>query len=164
MDFQFRIRGNIHRISVERRDSMYTVRHGNSEWTVEFNPSSQNPLTFRVNGKVHRVYMAEAEGRQYVSIMGKQFCVEKHEIRSGLSESSGFGQASTVCPPMPGMVVSVNVREGDIVEKNQSLVVVEAMKMENDLKSPMKGKVKKVHVSPGDLVDAGRPIIELEAI
>jgi biotin carboxyl carrier protein len=64
---------------------------------------------------------------------------------------------------MPGMVVKLNVAEGDLVQKNQSLAIVEAMKMENELKSPIQGRVKKINGAPGDLVDAGTPLIELEA-
>ncbi|HCS49215.1 MAG TPA: hypothetical protein DIW61_13560 [Candidatus Aminicenantes bacterium] len=63
---------------------------------------------------------------------------------------------------MPGKVVKVNVAEGEAVRKNQTLAIVEAMKMENEIKSPLEGFVKKIYVSAGDLVDSEKPLLELE--
>ena len=58
---------------------------------------------------------------------------------------------------MPGKVIKVNVAEGDEVRKNQTLVIVEAMKMENEIKTASMGVVKKIYVAAGDLVDAEQP-------
>jgi biotin carboxyl carrier protein len=63
---------------------------------------------------------------------------------------------------MPGKVVKIGVKVGDEVRKNQTLVIVEAMKMENEIKSPIPAKVKKINFKEGDLVDTGQPIVELE--
>jgi biotin carboxyl carrier protein len=60
-------------------------------------------------------------------------------------------------------VIKFYVAEGDKVRKNQTLAVVEAMKMENELKSPGDGTVKKIHTSAGDLVDTNKPLLEIEA-
>jgi biotin carboxyl carrier protein len=64
---------------------------------------------------------------------------------------------------MPGKVIKLLVAEGDAVRKNQTLVIVEAMKMENEIKSALEGSVKKIHVSAGELVDPERVLLELEA-
>ncbi len=64
--------------------------------------------------------------------------------------------------PIPGKVVAVNVAPGDQVEPGQSLVVLEAMKMENELAAENGGTVVKVHVAPGDTVGTGAPLVELE--
>jgi pyruvate carboxylase subunit B len=64
--------------------------------------------------------------------------------------------------PMPGKVIKVLVAEGEAVRKNQTLLIVEAMKMENEIKSGREAVVRKVHVAAGDLVDAARPLVELE--
>jgi biotin carboxyl carrier protein len=63
---------------------------------------------------------------------------------------------------MPGKVTKIAVAEGEEVRKNQTLVIVEAMKMENEIKSAIDGVVKKIHVAVGDLVDSERPLIEVE--
>lgn len=64
---------------------------------------------------------------------------------------------------MPGKVLSVKVKEGDIVEAGQGLVVVEAMKMENQLLAPARAKVAKVHIQAGDRLDSGATLISFES-
>ncbi|MDK2783686.1 MAG: glutaconyl-CoA/methylmalonyl-CoA decarboxylase subunit gamma, partial [Thermococcaceae archaeon] len=63
--------------------------------------------------------------------------------------------------PMPGKVLRILVREGDEVKAGQGLLVLEAMKMENEIPSPRDGVVKKILVKEGDTVDTGQPLIEL---
>jgi pyruvate carboxylase subunit B len=64
--------------------------------------------------------------------------------------------------PMPGLVVRVNVKAGDTVEAGQGLIVMEAMKMENELRVQAAGRVKTVLVTPGSVVEKGALLIELE--
>jgi acetyl/propionyl-CoA carboxylase alpha subunit len=73
----------------------------------------------------------------------------------------GDGERSVVAP-MPGRVVRVLVAAGDEVALRQGLVVVEAMKMENELGAPRPGRVKDVLVTPGTLVEAGRVLVVIE--
>ncbi len=63
---------------------------------------------------------------------------------------------------MPGRVVRVLVGAGDEVAARQSVVVVEAMKMENELRSPKAGRIKEIAVAPGALVEAGRVLVVVE--
>jgi pyruvate carboxylase subunit B len=63
---------------------------------------------------------------------------------------------------MPGKIVKVLVKAGDEVAVRQGLVVIEAMKMENELRATRDGQVKDVHVAEGDLVDAGRLLAVIE--
>ena len=67
-----------------------------------------------------------------------------------------------VSAPMPGRIVRVLVRAGDAVAAGQPLVVVEAMKMENELKSPKAGRVKEVSVAEGTSIEAGRLLVVVE--
>jgi biotin carboxyl carrier protein len=71
--------------------------------------------------------------------------------------------AGTVRAPMPGKVLRVLVEVGHAVAQGQALVVVEAMKMENELKSPGAGMVDRVHVHPGDTVEKGAVLLEIKA-
>lgn len=68
----------------------------------------------------------------------------------------------TINAPMPGLVKSVLVDAGDAVAAGQRLIVLEAMKMENDIGAPRAGQVKAVHVGPGTVVEGGKPLISLE--
>lgn len=62
---------------------------------------------------------------------------------------------------MPGSILKINVAKGDTVKKGQSLLILEAMKMENDIKAPADGKVVDVKVSQGDCVTLGQTLIEV---
>jgi biotin carboxyl carrier protein len=64
--------------------------------------------------------------------------------------------------PMPGKVIAVLVSEGDTVEKGQGLVIVEAMKMENEVRSPIAGAVKEIKVKPGETVEGGAVLVVVE--
>jgi biotin carboxyl carrier protein len=67
-----------------------------------------------------------------------------------------------ITSPMPGRVLKVLVAEGDEVAVGQSVVVVEAMKMENELVTTRAGRVKVVHVQPGATVESGAALVEVE--
>jgi biotin carboxyl carrier protein len=69
---------------------------------------------------------------------------------------------SRVIAPIPGKVVAIKVEPGDQVEPGQALVVLEAMKMENELAADQAGKVAAIHVAAGDTVEGGELLVELE--
>ena len=69
--------------------------------------------------------------------------------------------ASEGLAPLPGTVVSVNVKAGDQVKKNQVLLVLEAMKMENEIVAESDGTVSAVHVAKGDMLESGQLIISI---
>ena len=76
---------------------------------------------------------------------------------------SSLAQAGRLSSPLPGRVVSVSVAEGDIVRAGQTLMVIEAMKMEHAISAPAGGKVRSIHFHQGDQVDEGVELISLEA-
>lgn len=98
---------------------------------------------------------------------GYRFAVEALDERSKVirelsGDSAKQSGPAPIAAPMPGLVVRVNVREGDVVQAGQGVVVMEAMKMENELRSPAAGKVKAVLVKAGMAVEKGTRLIELE--
>lgn len=72
------------------------------------------------------------------------------------------GGAGSVTSPMPGTILKVNLKEGDQVNAGQAVVVLEAMKMENDITAPKAGVVKKIAVSEGQTVASGEFLFEVE--
>ncbi|KPL05038.1 MAG: hypothetical protein AMJ73_02865 [candidate division Zixibacteria bacterium SM1_73] len=126
---------------------------------------SENCLSLLVNEKAYTVFIVEEEGKKYISIQGEQFCVEEAKAETGarsIAESATLKGTPTIAAPMPGKIVKILVGEEDKVEKGQGLVIVEAMKMENEIRSPSAGIVEKINFKEGDLVDAAEPIIELK--
>ncbi len=81
---------------------------------------------------------------------------------AGLAEGGAATGGGRIEAPIPGKVVAVRVAEGDRVRPGQALVVLEAMKMENELAAEKEGVVARVHVEPGMAVEAGMILVELE--
>lgn len=78
---------------------------------------------------------------------------------SGASASGGL-----LASPMPGKIVKVLVKAGETVAEGQTLLVMEAMKMQNELKSPCAGSVTKLHVEEGATVETGAKLVEVKAL
>jgi biotin carboxyl carrier protein len=98
---------------------------------------------------------------------GKRFYAQAESERAralaAASRKRGAGAGDAmITSPMPGRVLKVLVAEGDEVAVGQSVVVVEAMKMENELKSPKAGKVTEVQAKEGSTVENGAPLIVVE--
>ena len=72
------------------------------------------------------------------------------------------GEGEKICAPMPGNIVNVQVKAGDTVTKGQVLLVLEAMKMENEIMAPRDGVIAGVHVNKGDSVDSGKLLISMQ--
>ncbi len=83
-------------------------------------------------------------------------------ISVGTGAAIGPGGAS-VRPPMPGKIVALNVHEGQVVEAGEVLLVLEAMKMQNEVNSPARAKVAKIETKIGDTVDTGDVLVVLVA-
>ena len=96
--------------------------------------------------------------------------VVKVEVKTALDEllnkmgfsTNNVGRTKHIAAPMPGLILDVVVSEGDEVEKGDKLLVLEAMKMENIIKSPGSGKIKSIVINKGDSVDSGQKLIHFE--
>ncbi len=110
----------------------------------------------------------QLEGRRWaLGAVGERFEVEVQDDRSKQIEAlTGRGRKEAVGgvikAPMPGLVVRVEVTAGQEVAAGTGLVVVEAMKMENELRASHPGVVEQVHVSAGDRVEKGAPLVTLK--
>jgi len=79
--------------------------------------------------------------------------------RRTISQSDGGGGDGTIAAPMPGKVIDVKVKAGDKIAKGDPAVIIEAMKMQNELLAAIDGVVKELHVKPGDTVEAGAKLV-----
>lgn len=119
--------------------------------------------------EVHRVVVRKGPGRgQYTFWLdGHRFEAEalderSRAIRELAGASAGPAGPAPLIAPMPGLIVRVNVEAGDRVQAGQGLVVMEAMKMENELRAQAAGTVRRVSCAPGTAVEKGTVLIELE--
>ena len=88
--------------------------------------------------------------------------IDPKRLRSGQNSGGHHHGVAQIVAPMPGKVVRIHVEAGTTVEKGVGVVVVEAMKMQNEMKAPRAGVVVAVNVKPGDTVNAGDVLAELE--
>jgi biotin carboxyl carrier protein len=172
MNFDIEIDGRQHAVKVERVGSRFRIESGGRVDVVDVARVDRTTMSMIVEGERHRSHE--------VSLLGGREPgeIEVH-LRAGvvharIAAAGGRGRRSTgaapaasggpqrVTAPMPGKIVKVLVKPGDAVEPRQGLVVIEAMKMENELRATREGRVKDVHVAEGDLVEAGRLLTVIE--
>jgi biotin carboxyl carrier protein len=121
-----------------------------------------------VDGRSHAFVAmpGNRRGRWQIALGAARLSVDAVDERMrAIREMTGGAEADTekvVTAPMPGLVVKVEVEVGQQVKAGQGVVVVEAMKMENELKAPTDGTVARIEVQPGQTVDKGATLIVLE--
>lgn len=122
-----------------------------------------------IGDAVHRV-MSRRDGQRgsySLRIDGRRFSVDALDertraIRDMSAAAAGPAGPQPVKAPMPGLMVRINVKSGDEVAAGQAVAVMEAMKMENELRAPTAGRVKAVHAAVGQAVEKGALLVEFE--
>ena len=129
---------------------------------------SKHHISLILDGRSYSaVVIPEGDGRYRVIVAGREFDIllkDERDLlleRYGLAETAGSG-AQAIRAPMPGLVLSISVEPGQEVRKGSGLAVLEAMKMENELRAEHDGIVKAVHVAPGDAVSKSDLLLEIE--
>ena len=132
------------------------------------NSDKETHLLFGQKSYKIEVLETKFNKKQYaIKINGSIYTVEIESALDQLIEKMGLSLGNDsfddeLLAPMPGIILEVNVSEGDVVEKGDHLCVLEAMKMENTLNAPRDGKIKALHIAKGDTVDKGKLLIEFE--
>jgi biotin carboxyl carrier protein len=163
--FDLLLDGESRKISAEARDGALIVQEGERVLEIGVRRIAPNELRLRFGDRSVRVFLARDGERTFVAVDGRQYVVSESRAetgRPGEGDDKAAGGSLRVKAPMPGKVTKLAVAEGETVRKNQTLVIVEAMKMENEIKTSIDGVVSKIHVKTGDLVDAERPLVEIE--
>ena len=140
---------------------------------------------FKINGKDYAVTIGEAEGKMLsVNVNGADYQVELENapiaaapMAAGVAPASAKkiadapagatpaaapkGAGAAIKSPLPGIIISVDVKEGQAVKRGQKVAVIEAMKMENDILAESDGTVTAIHVAKGDSVLEGADIVTI---
>jgi len=117
-----------------------------------------------LDGASYEIRLLETSQGLRAEACGRRFLVDVRDPRDASRSSSGAvgSGRQNIAAPMPGRVVRVLVQVGDAVEAGQGLVVVEAMKMQNEMKASRAGRVVEVCVRDGDTVTAGDTLVVIE--
>ena len=133
--------------AVKITDSYFHIIHNNKSYRAEVVKADRTAKTFLV----------KINGRNYpVDVKDKfDLLLEKMGMTSQAS-----GKVNSIKAPMPGLIIDLKVKDGDVVKTGDALLILEAMKMENIIKSPGEGIVKTVKVKKGDSVEKNQVLIE----
>ena len=177
MKFQARLqRGSKmleHDIELEASDTMNGVRRFRIDSrTAEAHCEKITPGVYSLllNGKSYEAFVSKRPGDApglagpYVIVVGRrQYLVEWRDPRRSRRTESALETAGPqeIVAPMPGRIVKVLVTEGQEVERGQGLLVIEAMKMQNELRAPRAGRINRVYMEEGRGVESGARLLRL---
>jgi biotin carboxyl carrier protein len=158
MIYDVTVDGTLHRLQLEREGSLWKCRLNGRDVVADVVKVHPDVLSLLIDGRSYEIRREQTAEGLYLWAGGASFAVEARDPRSLRSRRDAAGNADgpkkLVCP-MPGKVIRVLVTEKSAVEAGQGIVVVEAMKMQNEIKSPKKGLVQKILAVTGASVNAG---------
>jgi len=150
--------GKPHRLELEKVDSGWECRLDGKEVHVDAVLPRRDVLSLLVDGHAYEIKREQTPTDLHLWVGSTRFAVELRDPRSLRSRQGAALDEKgprKIVAPMPGRVVRLLVAEQGAVEAGQGIVVVEAMKMQNEIKSPKKGIVKKMVATAGAAVNAG---------
>lgn len=169
MQLVARAGGRSEPIAVERGSDphRFVVTIGERRLEVDTRTLGPFVISLLVEGESHETAVfRKGDGRWSVDWRGGSYEVELVDPLTHLAEEArgegGKRGKQTIAAYMPGRVVDVRVKQGDVVAPGQPLVVLEAMKMQNEIQSDRTGTVQRVHVASGQAVEGGDPLVEIE--
>ena len=152
-------------VSIQRTGGKAQVFFRDREWPVDIAELSENGFSLLIDGRSHDVTVHRLDDHYHVTIDGVGFDISLVDPKRFQSRSIRGDDASgpvSVSAPMPGKVVRLLVQEGDLVKAGQGVVVIEAMKMQNELRAPKSGLVENIHVAENQAVNAGESLLEVK--
>ena len=151
--------------NVKLRNSHAEVDGKNVEY--EILSKNKNQIIVKIDGKIYNaVYSRKGEGKIQMLANGQNFDLEvltdlQNRAKEYQAEKRRNSGELQVAASMPGLVLKINVSEGDEVNEGDTLFILEAMKMENEIKAESPGKVKEIKVKQGDAVEKGAVILTI---
>jgi biotin carboxyl carrier protein len=157
MLYDVTIDGKNYRLELNRIDGRWSCRLDGRDIQIDAVPAQPDILSLRVGNSAYEVKSERVANDLRLWVGSTCYTVEVRDPRSlrGRTRASDEHGPRKITAPMPGKVVRLLVREGEEVELSAGVAVVEAMKMQNEIRSPKKGTVQKILVTEGAAVNAG---------
>jgi len=158
MVYEIIVNGKPHRLELEKADERWECRLDGQEIKVDAVITRRDVLSMLVDGHSYEIKREQTPTDLHLWVGSTRYAVELRDPRSLQSRRNAAGDEKgprKLLAPMPGRIVRVLVAEKSEVEAGQGIVVVEAMKMQNEIKSPKKGTVQKILAASGAAVNAG---------
>ena len=157
MTYDVTIDGNHHQLELNRTEGDWLCRLDGREIEVDAVLARPDVLSLRIGNQAYEVKCERVASELHLWVGSERFAVEVRDPRSlrGRTRTVDDHGPRKLTAPMPGKVVRVLVAQGTGVENGAGVLVVEAMKMQNEIKSPKKGTIQKILVREGSAVNAG---------
>jgi len=165
MKFEAQIKNQ--KMSLDIDEEHHLIKNGNEDQAYSLEVLNDGRYLLRLGLKTYTLDDITIDNRVvHLSLNGQHYSVGIKDEQGLLLESLGFSQQlataqNALKAPMPGKILDVLHQEGDKITKGEPLVILEAMKMENELTSPSDGEIDRVHVHPGDSVEKNATLIEI---
>ncbi len=147
---------------VYEEDNFFVVKDEESE--TKFNIEQLEFKAFSVlkDSESYEVYSYEKNNKLFVNIKGEVYEFDVSDVKLKLAKSKESAGEKTIKAEIPGKIIDIKVKINDEVKKGQVLLILEAMKMQNEITAPCDGKVKKIPISVGEVVESEQLLVELE--
>ena len=165
MNYDVSVDGKAHRLELARKEDQWECRLDGRAVAIDPVLLRRDVLSLLIDDVSYEVRREQTVSGLRLSIGSARYSIELRDPRSLQSRRAESGAAEgkkKIVAPMPGKVVRVLVKQGAEVQAGQGVVVVEAMKMQNELKSPKQGIVQKVMAVEGANVNAGDVLLIVE--
>ena len=168
MKIQAEIGADKHHVEIERDGDIVFARIDDRKYELEISEPEPNLFLIKNSGKIHQVFVSPQTSLNepvHVVVGTNEIdvrLIDPKRLRgSDGGDDQAFGRAE-IKTAMPGKVVRILVSEGDAVQKGDGVIVVEAMKMQNEMKSPKDGLIAEIRAAEGDTVGAGDVLVVIE--
>jgi biotin carboxyl carrier protein len=164
MKYQTTVNGVKFEIEINQEGEVFV---NGEERHIDFLPLGETLYSVIMESSSHEVLVDNVEGNEHeVLIGGRLYTADVLDERALLlgsrrGELGGDSGEASIKAPMPGLIVDVPVQEGDTVTKGQTVVILESMKMQNELKSPRDGTVQRVSVEAGQSVEQKKVLVTI---
>jgi biotin carboxyl carrier protein len=163
--YEVKVADKTHRVELLKSADGWRCNLDGTDLSIDAISTQQGVLSILIDGKSYEVKQEIAGAESNIVVRGLRFpaqVLDPRSLRSRRGADSGGEGPKKIIAPMPGKVVRILAPVGSSVEQGQGVIVIEAMKMQNELKSPKKGTVKKLNITEGSAVEAGQPLAEVE--
>lgn len=158
MTYEILIEGKPHQLELSPAESGWNCKLDGNEYKVDAIVARRDVISLIIDGDCYEVKREQTHDDLHIWVKSVRFAAEVRDPRSLRSRRAAAGDVAgpaKLVAPMPGKIVRIIAHEKDEVEAGAGIMVVEAMKMQNELKAPKKGVVTKLLVKEGTPVNAG---------
>lgn len=163
MHHAFKLGDAEHNVELSRGPGAYCLHFGDTRIAIDLKISPDGSSRLTIGERHVEIVIASRGDDVFVHLDGEAHALRYRHPLERLAEHAGGGANDLIRAPMPGSIVSVDVKPGDAVAKGQTLLVMESMKMETSLLAPRDGAVATVHYEKGQTFERDALLLELKS-